>query len=244
MRKDTVARLTFVDELYEVQTMRNLKMLLLSMAVVALIASGSLTIRAQTAPDQSAPPGSGAEQQANGSRNSMEVPSGAEIVVRTNEAIDSKTANEGKTYPAQVQQDVLGESGQVLIPKGSTAELAVKRASSGGTTGSSDLALGLQSINIGGHQYQVSTANVKQSNQQGIGKNKRTGEMVGGGAALGTLLGAVAGGGKGAVIGAIAGATAGGAAQVLTKGKEGKVPAETTLRFRLDQPLVLQSTGQ
>jgi hypothetical protein len=224
--------------------MRNPKIFLLSMAVVALIASGGLTIQAQTTPDQSAPPGAPAEaQQANGSRNSMEVPAGAEIVVRTNEAIDSQTANEGKTYPTEVQQDVTGSNGQVLIPKGSTAELVVKKASTGGTTGSSDLALGLQSINIGGHQYQVSTANVKQSNQQGIGKNKRTGEMVGGGAALGTLLGAVAGGGKGAVIGAIAGATAGGTAQVLTKGKEVKVPAETTLRFRLDQPIVLQSGG-
>ncbi|HEY7615381.1 MAG TPA: hypothetical protein VH744_01145, partial [Terriglobales bacterium] len=68
----------------------------------------------------------------------------------------------------------------------------------------------------------------------------RTAEMVGGGAALGTLLGAVAGGGKGAVIGAIAGAAAGGTAQVLTKGKEIKVPAESTLQFRLDQPLSLQ----
>src|SRR5205807_6948192 len=104
--------------------MRNLKMLLLSTAVIALIASGALTIQAQTAPDQTAPPGAGAEaQQANGSRNSMEVPSGAEIVVRTNEAINSKTASEGKTYPAQVQQDVMGNNGQVLIPKGSTAEL-------------------------------------------------------------------------------------------------------------------------
>ena len=92
--------------------MRNLKMLLLSTAVIALIASGALTIQAQTAPDQTAPPGAGAEaQQANGSRNSMEVPSGAEIVVRTNEAINSKTASERKTYPAQVQQDVMGNNG-------------------------------------------------------------------------------------------------------------------------------------
>jgi len=64
--------------------------------------------------------------------------------------------------------------------------------------------------------------------------------MIGGGAALGTLLGAIAGGGRGAVIGAIAGAAAGGAVQVLTKGKEVNVPAETILTFRLDQPITLQ----
>jgi len=64
--------------------------------------------------------------------------------------------------------------------------------------------------------------------------------MVGGGALLGTLLGAIAGGGKGAAIGLLAGAAAGGTAQVLTKGREVRVPAETVLTFRLDQPLNLE----
>ena len=59
---------------------------------------------------------------------------------------------------------------------------------------------------------------------------------------LGTLLGAIAGGGKGAVIGAVAGAAAGGTAQVLTKGKEVKVPAETVLNFQLDQPVTLSAS--
>ena len=63
--------------------------------------------------------------------------------------------------------------------------------------------------------------------------------MVGGGAVLGTLLGAIAGGGKGAVIGAIGGAAGGAAVQVLTKGKEVNVPAETLLTFRTDAPLRL-----
>jgi outer membrane lipoprotein SlyB len=63
--------------------------------------------------------------------------------------------------------------------------------------------------------------------------------MVGGGAVLGTLLGALAGGGKGAAIGAVAGAAAGGSVQVLTKGREIRVPAETVLNFRLEEPLHL-----
>jgi hypothetical protein len=63
--------------------------------------------------------------------------------------------------------------------------------------------------------------------------------MVGGGALLGTVLGAIAGGGRGAAIGAAAGAAAGAGAQVLTRGKEIKVPAETTLTFRLEQPVRL-----
>jgi outer membrane lipoprotein SlyB len=75
---------------------------------------------------------------------------------------------------------------------------------------------------------------------RGIGANKRTAEMTGGGALLGTVIGAVAGGGKGAAIGALAGAGAGATAQVLTRGKEVKVPAESMLTFKLDQPLILQ----
>ena len=65
--------------------------------------------------------------------------------------------------------------------------------------------------------------------------------MVGGGAVLGTLIGAIAGHGKGAAIGAVAGAAAGAGTEILTRGKAVHVPAETTLRFKLDQPLRLEA---
>ena len=65
--------------------------------------------------------------------------------------------------------------------------------------------------------------------------------MVGGGALLGTLVGAIAGGGKGAAIGAASGAAAGAGAQVLTRGKAVKVPAESKLRFKLEEPLHLEA---
>lgn len=168
---------------------------------------------------------------------------GTEIAIQTNEAIDSKTARVGQTFNAQVAQDVMGSNGEVLIPKGSDATLVIRQVSSGSTTGSPDIALDLNSLTVGGRRYTVNTSDLQQSNNEGIGKNRRTAEMVGGGAALGTLLGAVAGGGKGAAIGAAAGAAAGGTAQVLTKGKEVKVPAETVLKFKLDKPLHLTPAG-
>jgi hypothetical protein len=71
----------------------------------------------------------------------------------------------------------------------------------------------------------------------GLGANKRTGTYVGGGALAGTLLGAVAGGGKGAAIGAIAGGATGAGAQVITRGKDLSIPAETKLSFRLNNDL-------
>lgn len=171
-------------------------------------------------------------------RNTVSLPAGTDISVMTDENIDSQSASEGQLYPAEVAQDVVDSAGIVVIPKGSQAQLTIRSVnSSNGVTGSNDLALGLDSVRVGNNTYRVSTEDVQQSGNAGIGKNKRTGEYVGGGAVLGTLIGAIAGGGKGAAIGAIAGAGAGAGAQVLTKGKAVKVPAETTLHFQLDQPL-------
>jgi outer membrane lipoprotein SlyB len=110
----------------------------------------------------------------------------------------------------------------------------------GKITGSSELVLDLQSVKVNGRRYTISTEDIAQKGNEGLGTNKRTAEMVGGGAVLGTLIGAVAGGGRGAAIGAATGAAAGAGTQVLTRGKAVKVPAESTLRFRLDQPLELQ----
>jgi hypothetical protein len=169
------------------------------------------------------------------------LPEGTQVAIRTNENIDSKTAQVDQTFSAEVAEDVLGANGQVEIPKRSPATLIMRSVKAGSTTGTPELALDLNTIRVNGHTYHVSSTDIEKAAQnQGIGKNKRTGEYVGGGAVLGTLLGAIAGGGKGAAIGAVAGAAAGGGAQVLTKGKDVKVPAETVLKFQLDQPLHLR----
>jgi len=173
-------------------------------------------------------------------RESATLPAGTEISVMTNDNIDSKTATSGQVFSADVAQNVVDSSGRVVIPKGSEAQLVLRDVSSGGVIGTSEMALDLQSVKVAGHRYMVSTENIEQQGNAGIGANKRTGEYVGGGAVLGTLIGAIAGGGKGAAIGAATGAAAGAGTQILTRGKSVRVPPETTLRFKLDQPLRLQ----
>lgn len=185
-----------------------------------------------------ATPGYSQAQQAS-ERTRVIVPAGTKISVRNDEAIDSQNASEGQTYPATVIQAVEGNAGEVLIPKESPAELVIRRVSTGSTTGTSHVVLDLKSVSVNGRRYRVSSQDVTESGKAGLGKNRRTGEMVGGGAALGTLIGAIAGGGKGAAIGAVAGGAAGAGAQVVTKGKQVKVPAEIILNFQLEQPLHL-----
>jgi len=167
------------------------------------------------------------------------LPAGTSISVRTDQDINSQNASESATFPASIMQDILDGTGNVVIPRGSPATLVVRRVTEGGTLSNGNFVLDLDSVRVNGHRYVVNTQDIQQGDQ-GIGKNKRTAEYVGGGAVLGTLLGAIAGGGKGAAIGAIAGAAAGGGAQVLTKGHEIRVPAETVLNFRLDAPLHLR----
>ncbi|HYL84012.1 MAG TPA: hypothetical protein VE263_07255 [Candidatus Angelobacter sp.] len=166
------------------------------------------------------------------------LPVGTQLSARTEDTIDSAKAAEGQTYAAEVADDVLDANGDVVIPRGSNAQVVIRSASKGGRFhGASDLVLDLESISVEGQQYQISTTDVKESGRHGIGANKRTAEMTGGGAALGAIIGAIAGGGKGAAIGAGAGAGGGALTQILTKGGSIKVPAETVLTFQLDKPV-------
>jgi hypothetical protein len=174
---------------------------------------------------------------ASGNSRRVEIlPSGTELTVRTAEDIDSSTAVVDQTFSAIVERDIRGESDNVIIPAGSHAVLVVREISSGGVTGSPDVVLDIQSMTVSGRRYLVSTADLKRDAGTGIGTNQRTAVAVGGGAAVGTIIGAIAGGTKGAAIGALIGAAGGAGVQVLNKGKDVRVPAETLLTFRLSAP--------
>jgi len=164
------------------------------------------------------------------------LPAGTEVAVRTNEAINARDVVEGQGYSAEIAEDVRDPDGYTAIPRGSEARLVVRRMENNG-----DLILDLESVTVQGRRYAVGAADVEESTRrEGLGANKRTGEMVGGGAILGTIIGAIAGGGKGAAIGAVAGGATGATAEALTRGKEIRVPAESLIRFRLDRPLRLR----
>jgi len=162
------------------------------------------------------------------------IPRGTQLAIRTNEVIDSKTATVGQVFSAVTYGDVLNSSGGVVIPKGSDVELVIR------STAGSDLVLDMDSLVVAGRRYVVSTGDLEQKGGPGVGANRRTAEMVGGGAAVGAIIGAIVGGGKGAAIGAGVGAAGGAGVEVLTKGREVRVPAETVLNFRLDTDLRLQ----
>jgi outer membrane lipoprotein SlyB len=173
------------------------------------------------------------------------LPVGTELSVRNEETIDSGKAAEGQTYAAEITRDVVDAAGDVVIPRGSNAQIVIRSASKGGRIrGSSDLVLDLKSVSVDGRKYALSTEDLAQRGKDGVGANKRTAEYSGGGAAIGAIIGAIAGGGKGAAIGAGSGAGAGALTQILTKGGSIRVPVETVLTFKLDRSLRVVAAQQ
>jgi hypothetical protein len=83
----------------------------------------------------------------------------------------------------------------------------------------------------------TSTWSQKQSSHK-----KRNAELIGGGAGVGALIGAIAGKGKGAAIGGLIGGGAGTAGAAVTGKKEIVLPAEALLRFSLARPLTFTRT--
>jgi hypothetical protein len=160
------------------------------------------------------------------------LPSGAEIKVRTDTAINATSADAGRVFAGRISKDVMDTNGTVVIPQGSRAQLAIIRDGE-------QAALDLRSVVVNGRRFNI-VAGTESGAGQGLGKNKRTAKYVGGGALAGTLIGALAGGGKGAAIGALIGGAGGAGAQVLTKNKDLKIPAETELTFKTADQLVLQ----
>ncbi len=175
---------------------------------------------------------------------SLVIPSGTEITVRTDGAIDSTKDTLGQLYPARIQQDVMDSTGAVGIPAGTPARLQVVDLGQGGygqgnNAGPRNLGLDLYSVLLNGREFRVDSSSVAENGSAGLGMNKRTAVFTGGGAGLGALMGAVFGGGEGAGVGTLAGGALGGLTQYLTRGKRVMVPAESSLNFQLQQTMVL-----
>ena len=167
------------------------------------------------------------------------IPAGQSILVRMIDGVDSAKNHVGDIFHASLETD-LTVNNSLVARKGADVYGRLAEAKEAGhISGSSELQLELTRMVIDGHDYPLVSSDYT---LQGKGRGSNTAKKVGGGAALGAIIGAVAGGGKGAAIGAGVGAGAGGAVQVLTRGQQVKVPSETLLEFRLQQPAMVAAT--
>jgi hypothetical protein len=166
---------------------------------------------------------------------------GTQISIRLIDPLDSEKNQVGDRFRATLGHSLyVGD--QVAIPVGADIEgrvVDVKGATH--FTGKSVLAVELTNVSMGGKNYELHT---QEWRREGEARGKNTAEKVGGGAALGAIIGAIAGGGKGAAIGATVGAGAGGGVQAATKGQKIQLPVESVLNFQLASPLTVTPSKQ
>ena len=170
----------------------------------------------------------------------MSVPAGQSILVRMIDGVDSSKNHVGDIFHASLETD-LNVNGVLIARKGTDVYGRLASADKSGTfSGKSELQLELTRLVVDGKDYPVVSSDY---NVQGKSQGSSTAKKVGGGAVAGAIIGAIAGGGKGAAIGAAAGGGAGAGVQILTKGDQVKVPSETLLEFRLQQPVTITPTA-
>ena len=168
------------------------------------------------------------------------IPAGQSMLIRMIDGVDSKTNNVGDIFHASLETD-LNVNGTLVARKGTDVYGRLANAKGAGRlAGSSELQLELTRMVINGQDYPVVSSDYT---MKGKGRGTNTAEKVGGGAALGAIIGAIAGGGRGAAIGAGAGSAAGAGVNVITRGQQVKIPSETLLEFRVQQPVTVTALG-
>jgi hypothetical protein len=181
------------------------------------------------------------------------VNAGQVLRVRMNQTISSETARMGDQFSTTVVDPVYA-GGVEVIPAGSivTGRVATVdragRKSKAGSIGVHFIAVRLPTgitRTINGDLTDLS-GEMNSDNEgevSGRSATKRNVVFIGGGAATGAVIGAIAGGGKGAGIGALIGGGLGTAGALFSKGHEAVVKSGTEFGVVLNQPLSLPAAN-
>jgi hypothetical protein len=169
------------------------------------------------------------------------LPANQAILVRMIDSVDSSVNHVGDLFHASLETD-LTLNDFVVARRGSDVYGRLDYVKEAGhISGRAELQLELTRIMIDGKEFPLVSSDY---NLQGKSRGNDSAKKVGGGAVVGAIIGAIAGGGRGAAIGAGVGSAAGAGVQIVTKGQQVKVPSETVLEFRLQQPVTVTSTTQ
>jgi hypothetical protein len=166
----------------------------------------------------------------------VSVPEGTELNVVLDQSISTAANRSGDSFQASLASPVIVDDKTVIPQDALVKGHIVDARPSGHLRGVPRLELTLDSVEVNGEPYEIATGDF---GRRGKNHNKRNGILIGGGAGLGAVIGGVGGGGVGALIGSSVGAGAGTAGAAFTGKKDIRLPAETTLSFRLSRPVTI-----
>jgi hypothetical protein len=169
----------------------------------------------------------------------VNIAAGTNLTIRINQHISVKSSRTGDRFDGEVVEPVLlQQNNSVVIPKGAPVSgVVVESHRRGHFRGSSILELRLTYLTLNGTRYALDTRDLTRTKN---GKGKRSAAIIGSGAGLGMLVGGVATGGVGLLVGGLVGAGGGTALSGLTGNRDIEIPAESIVRFRLADNLVVQ----
>jgi hypothetical protein len=168
----------------------------------------------------------------------VNIAAGTNLTIRINQHISVKTSRAGDRFDGEVVEPVVGDNDRVVIPRGAPVSgVVVASHRRGHFKGSSILELRLTYLTLNGTRYALDTKDLTQTKK---GKGKRSAAFIGGGTGLGMLVGGVATGGVGLLVGGLVGAGGGTALGGLTGNRDIEIPAESIVRFKLADNLVVQ----
>jgi outer membrane biosynthesis protein TonB len=198
----------------------------------APVAAQSPEQAAQPAPALTPPPGTQTAPPPPREPKTVAIPAGTTLTVRVNETLSTETNYSGDTFTASLDKPLVVD-GFVIADRGARVSGKITQAQKAGRVkGISELALALTQI----HTTDGQTVAIETTpwTKQGPQSKKGDAAKIGGGAALGAIIGAIAGGGRGAAIGAGAGGAAGTGAVLTMRGKAAVIPSETRITFSLE----------
>ncbi len=155
------------------------------------------------------------------------IPVGTEVQVRLGQTIKSDKAKPGDVWAGTLASNLVVD-GVTIAKRGANVRGRVVDAQASGRSGVAEIALQLSSVTVDERPVPVLTESVREA---GGNHDKRNAGLIGGGAAVGAIIGAIAGGGKGAAIGAGAGGAAGTGGAAATGKKDISFPVESILIF-------------
>lgn len=165
------------------------------------------------------------------------IPSETEFHVTLDTPLSSRGSQTGDTFEGTVTESV-GVEGRTVVPRHSRVRgIVITAQASGRLSKPAMLSIGLKSIQVNGTWVDVHTHELT---MQASSHEKRDAIAIGGGSALGAIIGGIAGHGKGAAIGALAGGGAGTAGAAATGKKDIALPVESHLTFRLSRSVTVQ----
>ena len=162
------------------------------------------------------------------------LPAGTVIPIRMTETLDSASTQSNSVFHGSLAGDLIADGMVVAKSGASVVGRVVTAKDATHFSGSSELSIELTRLDTVDHPVDLVT---DAFTKQGAGRGKNTAAKTGGGAAVGAIIGALAGGGKGAAIGAVTGGGVGAGVNGVTRGQQVQIPTETLVSFRLQSPI-------